>query len=197
MAIPKVVCATANAHKVAEIASILGTQVQLLPRPSTLGEIDEIGDTLEHNACLKAVTVALHVNATALADDTGLEIDALDGKPGVRSARYAGDHSDDAANRALLLQQMHGVAHRTARFRTVIAIATPDGSCTIVEGECVGIIAETELGTNGFGYDAIFIPNDGDGRTFAQMSTDEKNALSHRQHALSALLDRWKSEGDI
>lgn len=191
MSTRRVVCATANAHKVEEIAAILGSRVQLVPRPSTLGDIDETADTLEGNACLKAVTIARHVHETALADDTGLEVDALSGEPGVRSARYAGDESSDAANRALVLQRLTGVANRTARFRTVIAVAQADGSCTTVEGVCEGTIATTERGENGFGYDAIFIPSDGDGRTFAEMTADEKNLLSHRKRALVALLEMW------
>lgn len=187
-----VVCATANPHKVEEMAAIFAGVVELLPRPSDVGDIDETGATLEDNACLKARVIAAHVGADAMADDTGLEIVALHGQPGVRSARYAGEESDDAANRALVLQRMQGVTNRRAQFRTVIAVATPDGECNIVVGECAGVIAETERGTNGFGYDSIFIPDDGDGQTFAEMTSDEKNAVSHRARALSALLTLWE-----
>ena len=187
-----VVCATANPHKVEEMAAIFAGVVELLPRPSDVDDIDETGETLEDNAFLKARVIAAHVGAEAMADDTGLEIDALNGEPGVRSARYAGDDSDDAANRALVLQRMQGVSNRHARFRTVIAVATPDGECMTVVGECQGVIADKERGTNGFGYDSIFIPNEGDGRTFAEMTATEKNAVSHRARALSALLTLWE-----
>ena len=187
-----VVCATANPHKVEEMAAIFAGVVELVPRPHDVGEIDETGATLEDNACLKARIIAAHVGADAMADDTGLEIDALHGEPGVRSARYAGDDSNDAANRALVLQRLRDVADRRARFRTVIAVASPNGECVTVVGECNGRIAESERGTNGFGYDAIFIPDDGDGRTFAEMTSDEKNAVSHRARALTALLAHWK-----
>lgn len=187
----KVVCATANPHKVEEMAAIFAGVVQLLPRPADVGEIDETGTTLEDNACLKARTIASHVGADAMADDTGLEIVSLDGAPGVRSARYAGDDANDAANRALVLSRMKNVVNRRARFRTVIAVAAADGECTTVVGECAGVIADHERGTNGFGYDAIFIPDDGDGRTFAEMTAEEKNKISHRARALSALLASW------
>lgn len=187
-----VVCATANPHKVEEMAAIFAGVVELLPRPDDVGDIDETGATLEENACLKARIVAAHVGAEAMADDTGLEIVALHGEPGVRSARYAGDDSDDAANRALVLQRLAGVSDRRAQFRTVIVVATPDRECNIVAGECAGVIAQAERGMNGFGYDSIFIPDDGDGRTFAEMTSDEKNAVSHRARALSALLAQWK-----
>lgn len=187
-----VVCATANPHKVQEMAAIFAGVVELLPRPNDVGDIDETGATLEDNACLKARIIAAHVGADAMADDTGLEIDALRGEPGVRSARYAGADGNDAANRALVLQRLAGVSDRRARFRTVIAVASSNGECVTVVGECTGAIAESERGTNGFGYDSIFIPDDGDGRTFAEMTNDEKNAVSHRARALAALLEQWK-----
>jgi XTP/dITP diphosphohydrolase len=187
--VKRVVCATANAHKVAEIEEICKNIVEILPRPITLGDIDETGNTLEENACIKARAVAVHSGHTALADDTGLEIDALQGEPGVRSARFAGKDANDAANRALVLARLQGVQQRQARFRTVIAIATVDGHCHTVEGQCSGTIASEERGTQGFGYDSIFIPDDGDGRTFAQMTPDEKNKISHRARALLALRD--------
>jgi XTP/dITP diphosphohydrolase len=188
----RVVCATANPHKVEEMTEIFSGLVELLPRPEEVGDIDETGDTLEENACLKARIIAAHVGADAMADDTGLEIEALNGEPGVRSARYAGDTATDELNRALVLQQMDGVANRRARFRTVIAVATPQGDCVTVVGECGGRIAVAECGSNGFGYDSIFIPDDGDGRTFAEMTSEGKNSLSHRSKALSALMEHWR-----
>ena len=125
----------------------------------------------------------------AVADDTGLEVDALGGAPGVFAARYAGEGVTYADNRAKLLAELAGVAEpdRTARFTTVAMVVRPDGSETVVEGVCEGLIAPVERGARGFGYDAVFIPVDGDGRTFAEMSDAEKNAISHRGRAFVAL----------
>ena len=119
--------ATANPHKLVEIAAILGSAVELLPRPGDLGEVVEDGDTLEANARLKAVAVCGHTGQAAVADDTGLEVAALGGAPGVKSARYAGEHADDADNRTRLLEELEGAADRSARFRTVAVVAFPDG----------------------------------------------------------------------
>ena len=181
------VAATANPHKMIEIAAILGSAVELLPRPADLGEVVEDGDTLEANARLKAVAVCGHTGRAAVADDTGLEVAALGGAPGVKSARYAGDHADDADNRARLLVELEGVADRSARFRTVAVMAFPDGSELLAEGIATGTIADAPRGDGGFGYDPVFVPDGGDGRTFAEMSTDEKNADSHRGRAFRAM----------
>jgi XTP/dITP diphosphohydrolase len=182
-----IVCATANAHKVAEIEALLGGLVRLVPRPTTLGEVDETSDTLEGNALLKARAVCAHTGRAALADDTGLEVGALDGRPGVHSARYAGVDADDGRNREKLLEELRAATVRVARFRTVLALVHPDGREQLVEGVCEGLIATEERGTTGFGYDSVFIPNDGDGRTFAEMGPDAKNAMSHRARAIKAL----------
>lgn len=123
----------------------------------------------------------------AIADDTGLEVLALGGEPGVRSARFAGDTATDADNRALLLERMSGVSDRRARFRTVVALVNSRGEIHVVSGECAGTIADTEHGSQGFGYDAIFVPDDADGRTFAQMLGEEKDAISHRGRALAQI----------
>ena len=184
---PQLVAATANPHKLAEIAAILGSAVELLPRPTDLGEVVEDGDTLEANARLKAVAVCGHTGRAAVADDTGLEVAALGGGPGVRSARYAGEHADDADNRTRLLAELQGVADRSARFRTVAVVAFPDGRELLAEGMTTGTIASEPRGDGGFGYDPVFVPNGGDGRTFAEMSADEKNAVSHRGRAFRAL----------
>lgn len=181
------VCASANAHKVAEMQAMLNGLVELVPRPPDIADVDEVGDTLVDNAILKAVAVSAHVGHAALADDTGLEVDALNGEPGVRSARYAGEPADDARNRTKLLDALHGAPDRSARFRTVLAIADTDGSVVCIEGECEGTIATEQRGSNGFGYDSVFIPRDGDGRTFAEMTADEKNSISHRSRAIDAL----------
>jgi XTP/dITP diphosphohydrolase len=183
----RLVCASANPKKVAEIARLLPEWVQLLPRPEHVGDVEENAPTLEGNAIIKAVEIANAAEEWAIADDTGLEVTALGGAPGVRSARFAGENATDAENRALLLAQLRGLSDRSARFRTVIALVNSKGEMHFVSGECVGSIAEGESGNSGFGYDSIFIPADGDGRTFAEMSADEKDAISHRGRALAQL----------
>ncbi len=186
----RLVAATANRHKLMEIAAILGSAVELLPRPADLGEVVEDGDTLEANARLKAAAVCGHTGRAAVADDTGLEVAALGGAPGVRSARYGGENADDADNRARLLVDLQGAADRSARFRTVAVVAFPDGGELLAEGATAGTIADAPRGGEGFGYDPVFIPDGGDGRTFAEMSLDEKNAVSHRGRAFRALAAR-------
>ena len=169
------------------MARLMPRRVEFLPRPDGVGDVEETAPTLQGNAIIKAVEVANFAEAWAIADDTGLEVNALNGAPGVFSARYAGEHADDAANRARLLAEMSGVTDRTARFRTVVALVSWQGDMHYVTGECEGTIAEAERGTNGFGYDSVFIPADGDGRTFAEMSADEKDAVSHRSRAMQQI----------
>ena len=183
----RLVCASANPKKVAEIARLLPAWVELLPRPHEVGDVEENAPTLEGNAAIKAVEIANFAHEWALADDTGLLVDALNGEPGVRSARYAGDHATDAQNRELLLRTLEGNTHRSARFRTVLAVVNRLGEMHFVAGECEGTIAISERGNNGFGYDSLFVPSDGDGRTFAEMTAEEKDALSHRGRALREL----------
>ena len=183
----RIVCASANPHKVEELARLLPSWVDLAPRPSDIGDIDEDAPTLEGNAIIKAVEIANHASEWAIADDTGLEVDALNGAPGVRSARFAGEHATDAENRALLLEKLSSTSNRSARFRTVVALVSSKGDIHFVSGECAGTIAESERGDGGFGYDSLFIPNDGDGRTFAEMTGTEKDAVSHRGRALAQL----------
>jgi len=180
----RIVCASANPHKVEELARLLPTWVDLVPRPSDIGDIDEDAPTLEGNAIIKAVEIANHASEWAIADDTGLEVDALNGAPGVRSARFAREQATDAENRALLIAKLNGVTNRSARFRTVVALVSSKGDIHFVSGECAGTIAESERGDSGFGYDSLFIPADGDGRTFAEMTGPEKDAVSHRGRAL-------------
>jgi XTP/dITP diphosphohydrolase len=172
---------------VEELARLLPSWVDLAPRPSDIGDIDEDAPTLEGNAIIKAVEIANHASEWAIADDTGLEVDALNGAPGVRSARFAGEDATDAENRALLLEKLSSTSNRSARFRTVVALVSSKGDIHFVSGECVGTIAESERGDGGFGYDSLFIPNDGDGRTFAEMTGPEKDAVSHRGRALAKL----------
>ena len=185
----RVACASANPHKVAEIVDLMGGVVDLLPRPSDLGEVVEDADTLEGNARLKAIAVCIATGLVALADDTGLEVDALNGAPGVITARFAGEGATDAQNRQKMLVELEGidVPQRTARFRTVALLRFPDGREIVAHGVCEGSIAVHEIGDRGFGYDALFIPADGDGRTFAQMTIDEKHEMSHRGKAFRAL----------
>jgi XTP/dITP diphosphohydrolase len=183
----RIVCASANPHKVEELARLLPPWVDLVARPSDIGDIDEDAPTLEGNAIIKAVEIANHASEWAIADDTGLEVDALNGAPGVRSARFAGEQATDEENRALLIAKLDGVTNRSARFRTVVALVSSKGDIHFVGGECAGTIAEQERGDSGFGYDSLFIPADGDGRTFAEMTGPEKDAVSHRGRALAQI----------
>ena len=185
------VLASANPDKVAEIAAILGDGIDLRPRPAGLADVVEDGDTLEANARLKAVAVGAATGAAVVADDTGLEVDALGGAPGVHTARFAGDDATYADNVARMLVDLSGVpdTRRGARFRTVALARFPDGSEVVAEGVVEGMISPEVRGEQGFGYDPIFIPADGDGRTFAEMSADEKHAISHRGRAFRALAE--------
>ena len=184
----RVACASANPHKVAEIVDLMGGVVDLVPRPSDLADVVEDADTLEGNARLKAVAVCTATELPALADDTGLEVDALHGAPGVITARFAGVGATDEQNRQKMLVELDGkgAMQRTARFRTVALLRFTDGREIVAHGVCEGLIAEQEIGDRGFGYDSLFIPKDGDGRTFAQMTIDEKHEMSHRGRAFRA-----------
>lgn len=190
----KLVLATANPDKAREIAEVLrgaGLAVELLPRPADVPEVDETGDTLEENARLKALALCSATGLPALADDTGLEVDALGGAPGVRSARFAGDDATYADNVAELLRVLRDVppGQRTARFATVAIARFPDGREIAAIGTVEGTIASTARGDRGFGYDPVFVPEEGDRRTFAEMSAAEKHAVSHRGRAFRTLAD--------
>ncbi|MEO1058974.1 MAG: RdgB/HAM1 family non-canonical purine NTP pyrophosphatase [Actinomycetota bacterium] len=185
----RLVCASANPDKVAEIQEILGTSVELAPRPPEVPDVVEDADTLLGNARLKAAAIGAATGEPAVADDTGLEVDALGGAPGVYSARYAGEGCSYADNVNKLLAELGEATDRSARFRTVAIVVWPDGSETAVEGECRGHIAMAPSGDGGFGYDPVFVPDDGDGRTFAELPADAKHAISHRGRAFRALLD--------
>ena len=186
----RLVLATRNPGKVAELQARLGPLGVDLVSAADLGapEVVEDADTLRGNADKKARALARHTGLPALADDTGLEVDALGGAPGVYSARFAGPDADDAANRRKLIADLDGIADRAARFRTVLVFVDRDGQALAFDGVCEGVITEGEVGDGGFGYDALFRPADGDGRTFAQMSTAEKNRISHRGRALDAFV---------
>lgn len=190
----KVVLATANPDKARELAGLL-EGFDVVPRPAGLPDVVEDADTLEGNARLKAVAVAEATGELAVADDTGLEVDALGGRPGVFAARYAGPDATYADNVAKLLEELAGVPApaRTARFRTVALARFPDGREIVAEGTVDGTIAEAPAGEDGFGYDPVFVPAGGDGRTFAQMTRAEKAAVSHRGRALRALAARLRA----
>lgn len=185
----RLVCASANPDKAAEIEALLDGVVELAPRPAALGEVAEDADDLEGNARLKAAAVCAFAGAPAVADDTGLEVDALGGAPGVRTARYAGPGASYADNVERLLAEMRDVApaRRTARFRTVALVVWPDGAELSAAGAVEGLIAVEPRGRGGFGYDPVFVPAEGDGRTFAEMSDAAKHAISHRGRAFRAL----------
>jgi XTP/dITP diphosphohydrolase len=191
--VAKFVLASANPDKVAEITAILApVGVDLVPRPPEAPDVDETGDTLLANARLKAVALVEATGLPAVADDTGLAVDALDGAPGVWSSRYAGPGATYADNVAKLLAALDGVPEeqRTARFETVVVARYPDGSEVSATGAVEGRIAPSARGDGGFGYDPIFIPAEGDGRSFAQMAPGEKHALSHRGRAFRAFARR-------
>jgi len=191
----KLVLASANPDKAAEITAILVAAVpdlDLAPRPAGVPDVDETGITLLENARLKAAAIAAATGEAAVADDTGLLVDALDGAPGVWSARFAGEAATYADNVAKLLAELAGVAptRRTARFETVALVRWPDGREVAATGTVEGTIATAGRGDGGFGYDPIFVPVEGDGRTFAELAPGEKHALSHRGRAFRALAAR-------
>ena len=186
--LPRLVSATANPHKLAEIGDILAGLVDLLPRPADVPDVVEDAGTLEGNARLKAAAICTATGLAAVSDDTGLFVDALGGEPGVETAYYAGPHATYAENRAKMLQVLGGVVDRGASFRTIVMVVWPDGRELCVEGVCAGTIATEERGERGFGFDPLFIPDDGDGRTFSLMTDAEKNAISHRGRAFQALV---------
>jgi XTP/dITP diphosphohydrolase len=195
----RVVLASANPDKAAEIADVFGDAVTLVLRPPEVPDVVEDADTLEGNARLKAVALCEATGLPAVADDTGLEVDALDGAPGVHTARYAGEHATYFDNCAKLVAALANVApaERTARFRTVALLRHPDGRELVAHGVVEGRIATEPRGDRGFGYDPVFSPaDDADGRTFAQMSIDEKHAVSHRGRAFRALAEMLAAATD-
>ena len=199
MAVPdRIVLASANPKKVEELREILtasGLTVELVPRPPEVPDVAEDAPDFVGNARLKAVALAAATGLSALADDSGLVVDALGGAPGVRSARYAGDDATDADNVALVLSELSArgatdPAERTARFRCVIVLRAPDGVEVVADGSVEGRLVDAPRGSGGFGYDPLFVPDEGDGRTFAEMDAVEKHRISHRGRALRALVDQ-------
>ena len=187
----RLVLATANPDKARELAALL-EEFDVVARPDHVPDVEETEDTLEGNAHLKAAAVMAATGEPAVADDTGLEVVALGGRPGVWAARYAGPEATYADNVAKLLDELDGTPPeaRTARFRTVAVALFPDGQEIVAEGWVRGTIAESPRGEGGFGYDSVFVPDGGDGRTFAEMTTNEKAAVSHRGRALRVLAAR-------
>ena len=185
----KLVFATNNAHKLEEISSILGDKIELLSLKDIqcTADIPETADTLEGNAIQKAEYIHQHYGLDCFADDTGLEVEALGGAPGVFSARYAGDGHDSEANMQKLLQKLEGETNRKAQFRTVICLIM-DGEQHLFEGICRGEIIHEKKGGAGFGYDPIFVP-EGYNETFAELGNDIKNTISHRARAVQMLCD--------
>ena len=187
----RAVLASANPKKVAEIHEILGGSLDLVTRPPEVPEVVEDAPTFVGNARLKAAALVAATGLAALADDSGIEVDALGGEPGVRSARYAGADASDQDNVTKLLEALADrpdPAERSARFRCVLVLQHPDGGEVVVDGAVEGHIAPAPRGSSGFGYDPVFVPAEGDGRTFAEMDPAEKHAMSHRGRALAALL---------
>ena len=187
-----IIFATHNPNKVKEIQDLLPEHIQLksLEDMGMTDEIIEDGDTIEENARIKAEAVANRFNMPCFADDTGLEVDALDGKPGVKSARYAGEIKDDEANKRKLLQKLENQEERTARFKTVIVYKNGDIEQEF-SGICEGDITIRPSGNAGFGYDPIFQPK-GFTKTFAEMTASEKNSISHRSLAFQQLIEYLK-----
>ena len=176
-----------NAHKITEIRAILGRPgLEILSAADVpdLPDVEEDGDTFADNARKKARELAVATGLWTIADDSGLEVDALGGAPGVHSARYAGRHGDDAANNRLLLERMAGRTDRGAQFHSAVALAAPDGREWLAEGICRGTLLTEGRGTGGFGYDPLFIP-EGFDRTFAELGSEVKNRISHRARALA------------
>ena len=188
----KVVLATGNAGKVRELASLLSDFGLDIVAQTDLGvdSAEETGLTFIENAILKARHAAKVTGLPAIADDSGLAVDALGGAPGVYSARYGGEGLDDIQRYRLLLENMRGQMPRTARFVSVITIVFPDGRSFHTRGECVGKIAHQRIGYNGFGYDPIF--QVGEGRSFASIPPEEKDAMSHRGKALRLFVEELK-----
>lgn len=188
----KLVVATGNAHKLREIAEIF-TEYEVVSQKQ-MGfdeDVEETGTTFAENALIKARAAAKALGCIALADDSGLCVDALGGAPGIYSARYSGEHGDDKKNRDLLLKNMQGIADRKAHFTSAVALVYPDGKELVAEGKTYGTILQEEIGDGGFGYDCIFESEDLN-KSFGLATAEEKNTVSHRFRALQALLVQWR-----
>lgn len=188
----ELIIASNNAHKIYEIKKILGASfdsIMSLREAGITHETVEDGNTFMENALKKAREIAKLSGKVALADDSGICIDALGGAPGIYSARFAGEHGDDEANNALLLERLRDKEDKSGHYTCAMALVFPDGREICAEGYMYGAITENRRGTHGFGYDPLFIP-EGESRTVAEMSDEEKNAISHRARALDALVKK-------
>jgi XTP/dITP diphosphohydrolase len=185
----KLIFATNNQNKINEIKASLSNNLEIITLQDAGINIDipEPHQTLEENATEKSTVIHKLTNQNCFSEDTGLEVEALAGEPGVRSARYAGDEADNKKNIALLLKNMQGITNSTAQFKTVISLILNNKEHQFI-GICKGQLINNEIGNKGFGYDSIFVPN-GDTRTFAQMDIEEKNKYSHRKKALAQLIE--------
>jgi XTP/dITP diphosphohydrolase len=181
----RLLLATRNAHKLREFQRLL-PGIELDPLPDGEPSPEETGDTYAENALIKARAAARATNRAAFADDSGIEAEALQWRPGVRTARYAGEHATDEEN----LEKLHREAPAGSKLRYVCVIAhvSPEGAEHVFEGRCTGTLAATVSGTGGFGYDPLFVPDEAPGRTMADLTDEEKDAISHRGHAARALL---------
>lgn len=190
----KLVFATNNAHKLEEVSQILGNDIEVLSLADIRCDVDipETADTLEGNAKLKAAYIHTHYGLDAFADDTGLEIEALNNEPGIYSARYAGEDKSSQANMLKVLEKMKGIENRNAQFRTAISLIL-DGKTYLFEGIIKGKIIEEKRGDSGFGYDPIFVP-DGYNETFAELGNDIKNKISHRALAVKKLSEFFNAK---
>ena len=213
----KVILASKNPHKLTELSAILSQHGFEIALESEYGldiDVDETGTTFEENSLLKAKAVMKASGLPVLADDSGLMVDALDGAPGVYSARYCGRHGDDEANNDKLLEELAGVPEgkRAARFVSSICVCLPGGRCAVFEGVCPGRVGFVRRGTNGFGYDPLFIPDEvgvpggggtaenTQGRSYAELSAAEKDAISHRGRAMERMeaeLARFLADGSV
>ena len=191
----KIVFATANAGKLREAAEVLGPDFEIvsLAQAGITEEIPETGKTLQENSLQKASYLFERTGLPCFADDTGLEVDALGGAPGIYSARYAGPNHDHNANMDKLLKELGATEERRARFKTVVTLILADGQPRFFEGTCEGSIAPAKRGNGGFGYDPVFLPDAYPGRTLAEVSEEEKNAVSHRGQAIRAMAAWLKS----
>lgn len=193
----RIIAATQNAHKITEMAAILETFGMEIISQGDAGlgavDIEETGNTFEENSAIKARAICEMTGEIAIADDSGLTVDALNGEPGVYSARYAGPDTNDASNNAKLLDALKDVppSKRTGQYISVITLAYPDGHILVSRGECTGQLLFSPRGEGGFGYDSLFVP-DGTNKTFAEMTQEEKNAISHRAKALEGLKELLK-----
>ncbi len=189
----KLLISTRNRHKLKEIRAIMkipNLDLLCMDNFSDIPEIEEDGDSFKANAKKKAVTLALKTGLWTIADDSGLEVYALDYAPGIYSARYAGEPADYQENNIKLLHELEDIDDRSARFKCVMALSTPEGKVQFIEGKCEGTITTKPRGTNGFGYDPVFIPQGYD-RTFAELDSNLKNSISHRARALEEAKKEW------